>query len=68
MELKDGKLICTQEEYKLVKRWNTMASPYIAGLYLYNELKRNNKELVWNQYYYKDIYLAYRKKNVEIID
>ena len=68
MELKDGKLICTEAEYKLVKKWNAMASPYIAGLYLYSELRRNNKELVWDQYYYKDIYLAYRKKNVEIVE
>jgi hypothetical protein len=45
-----------------------MDSPYVAGLYLYNELKKTNKELVWNQYYYKDIYLAFRKKNVEIIN
>ena len=38
MELKDGKLLVNKQEYKLVKKWNMMASPYVAGLYLYHEL------------------------------
>ena len=68
MELKDGKLLVNEQEYKLVKKWNMMASPYVAGLYLYHDLKNKGIIMKWDQYYFRDIILAYRKKNVEIIE
>ena len=68
MELKDGKLIVTAKEYNLVKRWNAMASPYVAGMYLYNELKRNGIVMEWNAIFFKDVYVAFRKKQVEVVE
>jgi len=68
MKLEDGILICTQKEFDLVKRWNMMASPYIAGLYLYHALKREGIVMEWNQFYFRDIYIAYRKKNYKIVE
>ena len=67
MKLEDGILICTQEEYSLVKKYNYAPSPWMAGLYLYHGLKRTSAEVEWNAAYFKDIYLAFRKKNVKII-
>ena len=67
MKLEDGILICTQEEYNLVKKWNWMPSPYNAGLYLYHNLKREGIVMEWDCIYFRDIYLAFRKKNVKII-
>lgn len=68
MKLENGKLICTQEEYNLVKKYNWAASPWMAGLYLYHGLKNNGIVMEWNAAYFKDIYLAFRRKNVEVID
>jgi len=64
----DKKLIVTQKEYTLVKKWNVAESPYIAGLYLFHELKRNGIIMEWDPIYFRDIYLAFRKKNVEIVE
>lgn len=68
MEIKNKTLIVTKKEYDLVKKWNFMASPYNAGLYLYHELKRNGYDIKWDSIFFKDVYVAFRKKNVEIVD
>ena len=68
MKLEDGILICTQEELKLVKKYNVAASPWVAGLYLYHGLKNKGIVMEWNASFFKDIYLAYRKKNYKIVE
>ena len=66
MKLENGKLIVTELEYKLVKKWNAMASPYMAGLYLYHNLKREGIVMEWDCIFFRDVYIAFRKKNVEV--
>jgi len=69
MKLEDGKLFVTQKEYDLVKKWNWMPSPYNAGLYLYHNLKREGiLDREWDVIFFRDVYLAFRKKNVEIVE
>lgn len=68
MKLVDGKLVVNQKEYNLVKKWNWIPSPYNAGLYLFHNLKREGIVMTWDPIYFKDVYLAFRKKNVEIED
>ena len=68
MKLEDGTLIVTQLEYNLIKKWNAMASPYVAGMYLYHELKRNGIVMEWNAIYFKGVFVAFRKKNIKIVE
>ena len=68
MKLEDGILICTREEYNLVKKYNCAASPWMAGLCLYHGLKNKGIATEWNAAYFKDVYLAFRRKNVKIIE
>ena len=70
MKLEDGKLTVTSAEYEWVRKCSIlMASPYVAGFYLYHRLKHNNIITIeWDQFVYRDIILAFRKKNVEIVD
>ena len=64
--LKDGTLYCNQKEYDLIKKWNWIPSPYNAGLYLYSALKREGIIFEWSYIFFRDIYIAFRKKNVVI--
>jgi hypothetical protein len=70
MKLENGILYVTQQEYEWVRKCSIlMASPYMAGYYLYHRLKNNNLlTLEWDQFVYRDVILAFRKKNVEIVD
>lgn len=70
MKLENGILYCTQQEYDWVRKCSIlMASPYMAGYYLYHRLKHDNIITIeWDQFVYRDIILAFRKKNYEIVD
>jgi len=66
MRLEDGTLYVNKKEYDLVRRWNWIASPYNAGLYLYHHLKREGIIMEWNAIFFRDIYMAFRRKKVII--
>lgn len=68
MKIEDEFLICTQKEYDLVKKYNWMASPWNAGLFLYHALKREGIVMEWSAAFFKDVYLAFRRKKVKIIE
>ena len=66
MKLENKTLVCTQKEFDLIKRYNWIPSPYNAGLYLYHALKREDITMEWNVIFFRDIYMAFRKKDYRI--
>ena len=69
MKLVEEKLILNEEELKLVKQANMMASPSIAGVFLQSSFKHKNltESLETNDlnFFIKCI-LAFRKKEYEV--